>query len=113
MTSPQLDRLVILTVSGAQVDALFAHLAREKFTFTMINSAGGMLQEAEVCLMVGFHSERLQVLLDIVRKNCHPYRQFVSTRGFMPGEMAGLPMLEAELGGAWFYMMNVEQFEQF
>jgi len=106
------DRLAIMTLSGAQEDTLFTHLAKEKFTFTVINSSGGILQEPEVCLLVGFQSERLPDLLDVVRKNCRPYRKYVSTQGFMHGEMAGLPMMEAELGGARFYMMVVERFEQ-
>ena len=112
MTSTKIDRLAILTVSGAQEGKLFTSLAREKFAFTLINSVGGLLQEAEVCLVVGFQSERLSVLMDVVRKNCRPYRQFVSATGFRQPEMGGLPMVEAELGGARFYMMNVERFEQ-
>jgi uncharacterized protein YaaQ len=111
MNPPHLDRLAILTVSGAQVDSLMEHLAQEKFNFTVINSTGGMLQEPEVCLLVGFQSERLPILLDVVRKNCRPYRQYVSSRGFMQGEMANPPMVEVELGGARFYIMNVERFE--
>jgi uncharacterized protein YaaQ len=109
---PLLDRLVILTVFGAQVDALFANLAQEKFIFTVINSTGGILQEPEVCLLVGFQGERLPILLDVVRKNCRPYRQYVSAQGFMKGEMANPPMVEVEVGGARLYMMNVERFEQ-
>jgi uncharacterized protein YaaQ len=104
------DRLAILTVSGAQEDPLFTHLTREKFIFTVINSSGGLLQEPEICLLVGFQSERLPILLDLVRKNCRPYRQYIPTRGFMQGEMAGPPMLEAELGGARLYLMIVNRF---
>lgn len=111
--SPALpDRLAILTVSGTQVDGLCAQLAQEKFFFTLINSTGGILQEPEVSLLVGFHDDRLLVLLEVVRKNCRPYRQYISTQGLVQGEMAAPPMLEAQLGGARFYLMNVERFEQ-
>jgi uncharacterized protein YaaQ len=112
MSFPYPDRLVILIVSGTQVDSLIAHLAREKFNFTVINSTGGILQEPEVCLLVGFESKRLPILLDLVRKDCSPYRHYVSTQGYMQGEMAKPSMLEAELGGARLYTMNVERFEQ-
>jgi uncharacterized protein YaaQ len=106
------DQLAILTVSGTQVDALLAQLAHEKLFFTLINSTGGILQEPEVSLLVGFQSDRLPLLLEVVRKTCRPYRQFISARGIVQGEMAGPPMVEAELGGARFYLMNVERFEQ-
>jgi uncharacterized protein YaaQ len=112
MTTAHPDQLAILTVSGTQVEGLCEQLAQEKLFFTLINSTGGILQEPEVSLLVGFPSDRLPVLLEVVRKNCRPYRQYISTGGLVQGEMAGLPMLEAELGGARFYLMDVERFEQ-
>jgi uncharacterized protein YaaQ len=113
MSSTLLDRLVILTVSGAQADDLYAHLDREKFSFTVINSTGGVIQEPEVCLLIGFQRERLSVLLDLVRKDCRKYRKFVNTQGYQQGEMVSPSLVEAELGGARLYMLNVERFEQF
>ena len=38
------DRLAILTVFGTQGNALFAHLIREKFTFTVIKSTGTVIR---------------------------------------------------------------------
>jgi uncharacterized protein YaaQ len=113
MSLPLLDRLAILTVSGAQADGLFSHLDSGKFNFTVINSTGGVLQEPEVCLLVGFQKDRLQDLMDLVRRDCRKYRQFVNTQGYSHGEMMSPSVVEAELGGARFYLMNVERFEQF
>jgi len=113
MSSSLLDRLAILTVSGAQAETLCAHLDREEFNFTVINSKGGMLQDPEVCLLVGFTGDRLPVLLAIVRQNCRPYRQFVNTQAYRQGEAPNPFLVEAKLGGAGFYMLNVERFEQF
>ena len=111
--SPALpDRLAILNVSGEQEKTLFRQLAKEMFTFTVINNTSGMIQEPEVRLLLGFHNERLPILLDVMRKNCRPYRKYISTRGFMQGEMAGPPMVEAELGGAQLFVMKVERFDQ-
>jgi uncharacterized protein YaaQ len=112
MVHPILDRLAVLIVSGAQADPLYRQFAKEKFTYTVINSAGGILQEPEICLLVGFQSERLSLLLEVIRKNCKPYRQYVPTRGFLKDEMADSQMVEVEVGGARFYLMNVERYEQ-
>ena len=109
---PRLDRLTILTVSGSQADLLMEQLKRAGFYFTVMHTTEGVIQEVEVCLLVGFHSERMSVLLNLVREKCRPYRQYVSAQGFLPGELANLSMVEAELGGALFCMMNVERFEQ-
>jgi uncharacterized protein YaaQ len=113
MSPPQPDRLAILIVSGTQIDMFIADLAREKFNFTVINSKGGMLQEPEVCLLVGFENRCLPILLDMVRKDCRPYRHYISTQGTMPAEIANPSFVETELGGARLYLMDVERFEQF
>ena len=76
--------------------------AQENFNFTVINSTGGMLQEPEVCMLVGFESSRMAILLDIVRKDCRPCRNFVSTQGYLQAELANPPMVETVMGGARF-----------
>lgn len=112
MSNPTLDRLVLLTVFDSQADRLMKHLTREGFHFTVINSSGGVVQEAELCLLIGFFHERIPVLLEIVRKDCRPYRKYIPTQGLTQGEVANFPMLEAQLGGALIYTMNVDRFEQ-
>ena len=112
MSQPSLDRLVILTVIGSQADPLMKHLNRDSFQFTVINSTSEMMQEPVICLMIGFSHERLPGLLEIVRADCRVYHKFIPTQSLLPGELSGLPMVEAELGGARVYMLNVERFEQ-
>ncbi|MFH1523924.1 MAG: cyclic-di-AMP receptor [Chloroflexota bacterium] len=112
MDESPLDRLAILTVSGSQVNLLMKHLQQAGFNFTVMHTTEGVITEAEICLLVGFRNERMPVLLDLVREKCRPYRRFVSTQGFLPGDLATSPVVEAELGGARFWMMNVERFEQ-
>ena len=112
MNPPQVDRLVILTASGMQMDALLTHLSKNKFRFTVINTTSGLLNEPEGCLLIGLSNKRLQLLLEIVREDCRPFRQFVSTQGYMQGEIASPSMVEVELGGARLYVMNVERYEQ-
>lgn len=85
---------------------------REDFRFTVINSTGGITQETNLCLLVGFSQERLSFFLELVRKNCHHYTEFIPSQGVMPPQPSAIPMVEAELGGAMIYMMNVVRFEQ-
>jgi len=112
MNSPSLDRLVILIVFDSQANPLMKQLTREDFHFTVINSTGGMMQDAVLCLLIGFFHERLPDLLEIVRKKCRPYRKYIPTQNLLPVELSSLPMLEAQVGGALIYMLNVERFEQ-
>jgi uncharacterized protein YaaQ len=112
MDAPLPDQLVILIASGSQSDALMKHLTREGFHFTVIDSTNVMMQEPILCLLIGFFHPRRPALLDIIRKNCRPYRKFIPTQNLLPGELVNLPLVEARLGGALVYMVNVERFEQ-
>jgi len=112
MDYPSPDRLVILIVSGSQSGTLMNHLTRQGYHFTVIDSTNAMLQELIHCLLIGFFHTRLSELLDIIRKNCQPYRKYIPTQNLLPGELANLPVVKARFGGALVYMLNVERFEQ-
>jgi uncharacterized protein YaaQ len=112
MDTALLDRLAILTLSESQGDRLMKELVRESFRFTLINSSGSVTHDADICLLVGFDHERLQRLLEVVRVNCHSYRKFIPAQSFFQVEQANFPMLEAQVGGALFHVMNVDRFEQ-
>lgn len=112
MALPSPDRLVLLMISGSQSDVLMKQLTEADFRFTLINSTGGLLQEAMICLMIGFSHERLPALLDVLHSSGRTYKKFIPTQGMLPMEQAALPMMEAQLGGATIFMLNVERFEQ-
>jgi len=112
METSSLDRLVILIVSGSQLDALMKQLTGEGFHFTVIESSNAMMQESVHCLVIGFFHARRSELLAIIRKNCQPYQKFIPAQNLLPGELASLPLVEARLGGALIYMLKVERFEQ-
>lgn len=106
----QVDLLAIV-VAGDQTDQLFQRLNAERFCFTVIDSAGGLLQESAVCLLIGLEQTRLEELFASIQACCHTRRQFIPTRL----EAAALPqpvMIEAEVGGATVYVLKVERFEQ-
>ena len=113
MGSSRLDRLAILTVSGSQSSALMKELSRLGFQFTIVNHVGGVVQESLACLLIGFSQGRLATLLEIVHATCETHRGYVPAQAFPPGGLVGLPMVEAQLGGALIYLMNVDRFEQF
>ena len=113
MDEQTVNRLALLVVSGSQAGNLMKELQQERFYFTVIDTSGGVINEQVTCLMLGFPQERLPVLVDLARKHCQPYRQYIPAQMQHPGEFMMLPMVEAQSGGALVYLMNVERFEQF
>jgi uncharacterized protein YaaQ len=110
----KVDVLVILVASGLQAPQLMDHLSKEKFNFTKLDSFGGVIQESTICLLLGINQARMRSLLDLVNEYCQPVSQYIPAHMVnAPPEYLSMAMVEAKVGGAVLYSMNVERFEQF
>jgi uncharacterized protein YaaQ len=106
------NQLVIATVAGAQAEVLTDRLTRDKFYVTRIDSSGGFLHEATFSLLIGLDKARLPRLLKHVRECCQTRRRFIPAHVEAPLLEIQPMMIEAEVGGASIYVLDVERFEQ-
>lgn len=107
-----INQLVIATVSGAQAGTLTDRLTRDGFHVTHVDSSGGILHEATVSLLIGLDRARLPRLLEHVRECCHTRRRFIPAHVEAPLLEIQPVLIEAEVGGATVYAVDVERFEQ-
>jgi len=107
-----INQLVIATVAGAQAGSLTERLTREGFYVTQVDSSGGILYEATLSLLIGLDRARLPRLLEVIRECCHTRRRFVPAHVEAPLLEVQPVMIEAEVGGATIYVLDVERFEQ-
>lgn len=113
MTEPTtVNQLVITTISGTQGGALTERLTRDGFYVTQVDSSGGILYEAALSLLIGLDRTRLPRLLELIRECCHTRRRFVPAHVEAPLLEVQPVMIEAEVGGATIYVLDVERFEQ-
>ena len=107
-----IDQMAIIVASGFQPAQLQDALIEEGFSYTEMNSSGGLLTEQFVNLLVGLNRDRLSILLDIVRENCKPVQQYLPIKIGIPEGTPNIPMMKVEVGGAKVYVLDVERFEQ-
>jgi uncharacterized protein YaaQ len=108
-----INQLVIVTVSGDQSGELTERLTRDGFHVTQVDSSGGVLDEARTTLLVGLDQTRLPILLEHVRECCHRRRRFIPAQVSEGLTLQAQPlMIEAEVGGAVVYVLEVERFEK-
>jgi len=110
--SDVVNQLVIATIAGAQAGALTDRLTRDGFTVTQVDSSGGILYEATVSLLIGLNRARLPRLLEHIRECCHTRRRFIPAHVEAPLLEIQPVMIEAEVGGATIYALDVERFER-
>ncbi len=111
--SDTVNLLVIVVVSGRQADELKSQLVRERFYFTQIDSSGGPLQEPTVCLLIGLNQARLDPLMGVVQAACKRFQEYIPVQLTPPAGLPPMQMIEAQVGGALVYAVEVEQFIQF
>lgn len=106
------NQLVITTVASAQAGALTDRLTRDGFHVTQIDSSGGILYEATVSLLIGLDQARLPRLLEHIRECCRTRLRFIPAHVEAPLLEIQPMMIEAEVGGATVYVLDVERFER-
>ena len=106
------NQLIIATIAGAQAGVLTDRLTRDEFYVTQVDTSGGILREATNSLLIGLDRARLPRLLEHIRECCPTYRRFIPAHVEAPLLEVQPMMIEAEVGGATVYVLNVERFEQ-
>lgn len=106
------DQLVIANVASTQAGELTERLTQDGFYVTEIDSSGGILYEATVTLLVGLDETRLERLLGHIRECCQTHRKYVAAQVETPLIELQPMVIEAEVGGATAYVLNVERFLQ-
>ena len=111
--NPSVNQLVFIVVLERQAEGLMQALIQDRFYFTKIDSSGMVFQEPTVCLLIGLNNSRLTALLGQVNKYCQPFEEYVPVQYNPPAGFPPLQMIEARVGGALVYVLDVERFEQF
>ena len=106
------NQLIIANVAGAQANTLTERLTHDGFYVTQVDSSGGILYEATTTLLIGLDRQHLPQLLEHVRECCSTRRRFIPAHVEAPLLEVQPVMIEAEVGGATVYALNVERFEQ-
>ena len=111
-TQATVDRLFFITALGEQAEDLTERLTRDGFQITEIASAGGLLQQSQVSYLVGFNQQRQAQLLRNIRECCKRQRRFIPINMEGPASLLHATVIEAEVGGAEVFALNVERYEQ-
>jgi uncharacterized protein YaaQ len=108
-----INQLVIVTVSGDQAGGLTERLTRDGFHVTQVDSSGGVLDEVRTTLLIGLDQARQPDLLGHVRECCQRRRRFIPAQVSEGLTLQAQPlMIEAEVGGAVLYVLDVERFDR-
>jgi uncharacterized protein YaaQ len=111
----KIDTLVIINLASDQLSSLKKALNQNQFYFTLVDNAGGLLENPTHTLFIGINSSRYDELIKLLHKNCKKQRTHIATQTQMEIHLQPHQpiIIEAETGGATILTLPVAYFEQY
>jgi len=108
-------KLIIAVVQDQDSHKLMNALVRENFRATKLASTGGFLRVGNTTFLIGVEDERVEEVLEIIRKNCESREQLISPLPPLGGHAESyVPYpVEVQVGGATVFVLPVEAFHHF
>lgn len=107
-------KLVIVIVQDEDAGKLVDELMDNKFGVTKLASTGGFLKSGNSTVIVGVEKEKVDNVIDIIRKTCKPRKRVMASPA--PTTWASgvyTPYsVEVEVGGATVFVVDVDKFEK-
>ena len=105
-------KMITAIVNKKDANEVCDALANEKFTFTKMATTGGFLKSGNVTLLIGTEDEKVDEVMDIIRKHCAKRMEIVPSVVNSAIPTFGYYKTEVPVGGATVFVTDVERFEK-
>lgn len=83
-------KMIIAIVQSKDSNRLRKAFANNHIQMTQLSTIGGFLREGNATFLIGIEDERVQDVLDIIKKNAKSREQYVTSQMHMDVEGGGL-----------------------
>ena len=105
-------KMVMAVVPRDGAENILQVLVNAGHTATISESRGGMLRQAQQVLFIAVEEESLELILSIIRDNCHS--EVVVARGDSERAFSiGPTPVRSQLGGAVVFTWELDRFETY
>lgn len=103
-------KLIMAIVSGDDSSKVSRALTKSNYSVTKLATTGGFLMSGNTTFLVGTDDDKVEGVLEILRKNSKTRKQMVPTSAsYGVGMFSSMP-IEVQVGGAVVFILDVEQF---
>ncbi len=105
-------KLIFAIINNDDSHAVQSALTKGGIQATKLASSGGFLMAGNTTFMICSKDDKLEEIIEIIRKHSHRRKQFVpNSASYGIGSYASFPV-EVTVGGATVFVTNVERFEK-
>ncbi len=105
-------KLVLSIVSNDDSSVVSAALTKEGFSVTKLATTGGFLRVGNTTFLVGVEDEKVDTVIEIIKKQSRKRTQMMPTTSSYEGGMFSAYPVEVTVGGATIFVLNVDHFEK-
>ncbi|HBM75597.1 MAG TPA: hypothetical protein DD429_08595 [Clostridiaceae bacterium] len=107
-------KLVIAIVQDDDASNLIGKLNKESFRVTKLATTGGFLRAGNTTLLVGVEEEKVDRVIEIIKKLCESRKQVITSTTPVTGTTGVyVPYpVEISVGGATIFVVDVDRFEK-
>ncbi|KRN94493.1 cyclic-di-AMP receptor [Pediococcus stilesii] len=108
-------KLVIAIVQDKDASRLSDVFIDNDVRATKLSTTGGFLQSGNTTFMIGIEEERVQEVLELIKKASHTREEYMTPSVNMDVNMEGTTSypIKVQVGGATVLVLPVDQFERF
>ena len=108
-------KLVYAIVRDDNEDGVLTQLTQHHFSITRLATTGGFLRKGNVTLMIGAEDDKVQEVINIIKKECGEHRKITVNMPYLAGaslmSYATMPTT-VEVGGATIFVVDVDNYEK-
>ena len=103
-------KLIMAIISGDDSSKVSRALTKSNFSVTKLATTGGFLMSGNTTFLIGTDDDKVEDVLDILRKNSKTRKQMVpASASYGVGMFSSMP-IEVQVGGATVFVIDVAQF---
>lgn len=105
-------KMVMVVVPANTAERVLDALINAGYTATFAETHGGMLRQTQSSLFIAVKTIELDIVLDLIKNNCHSEVKMSTHRDETPAELDNAPVT-ADLGGAIAFVWDIDRIETF
>jgi len=103
-------KLIMAIISGDDSSKVSRALTKNNFHVTKLATTGGFLMSGNTTFLIGTEDDKVDEVIEILRKNSKTRKQMVPTSAsYGVGMFSSMP-IEVQVGGATVFVIDVAQF---
>ena len=106
-------KLVLAIVNDEDGNKVLGELSSNGFSVTKLATTGGFLKAGNMTLLIGTEDEKVQEVIDIIKKKSQRRKQITASPMPMGASASFTPYpIEVQVGGATIFVVDVDRFEK-